>query len=126
MVRLIVMEQDFIDKVDSFVLQALETHREKLIPMFIKSYDCSARCYEESKNLEDAAKCAQPCNDEAKRLGGELHPWIESYTKHLSLCKGECMGKDRACFSTCLEHRKEDPKLLAQLAFIVKAFFTFS
>jgi hypothetical protein len=126
MVRLIVMEQDFIDKVDAFVLQALETHREQLIPLFIKSYDCSARCYEESKSLDDAAQCAQPCSNEAKRLGAELHPWIESYSKHLSLCKAECDGKDLACFSTCLTHKKEDPKLLAQLAFIVKAFFTFS
>lgn len=126
MVRLIVMEQDFIDKADTFVLEALENHRDQLIPLFVKSYDCSARCYEEAKSLEDAVRCAQPCSDEAKRLGKELHPWIESFTNHLGECKTECAGQDHSCFSPCLTRKKEDPKHISQLAFIVKAFFTFS
>lgn len=126
MVRLIVMEQGFIDKADSFVLEALESHRERLIPLFIKSYACSAQCYEEAHSLEDAAKCAQPCNDEAKRLGAELQPWIESFTNHLGVCKTQCAGQDISCFTPCLQQRKEDPKHTSQLAFIVKAFFTFS
>ena len=126
MARLIVMEQNFLDQADHYVLEALETHRERLIPMFVKSYSCSAQCYEESKSLEEAAECAKPCNDEAKRLGAELGPWVESYTKHLGICKTECAGKDDSCFSACFQSRKADPKHLAQLAFIVKAFFTFS
>lgn len=123
MVRLIEMDKDFLDQADDYVIEALETHRSRLIPLFQKSYDCSARCYEESSDLEAAMKCAGPCNNDAKRLGEELRPWIDSYVKHLGICKKECLGKEMTCVTTCLDHKKADQKLLAQLAFIVKAFF---
>ena len=111
--------------VEEAIFEALNTQRSKLMPMFARAYDCSARCYESSPSLAAAVECEKPCNNEAKDLGESIQSWTDEYFTHLNSCKTDCKQLDSECLQMCLTKKKEDKVYLGDLGFIVNTFFKF-
>jgi hypothetical protein len=116
--------ETFGEQTDSAVLEQYERYKQYMFPLLRQTVACNASCFETSPNLQSALKCLEPCGKELMRLTASLGPWTKLYLTNLGECKKVCKGKGKECKTTCINERKHNEKLIADLDFIMKGFFT--